>query len=174
MPTHWIISWANSMKRWGWKLYCGYKKLHTRWSFSCHCATILDYYKLIAGESKYISNSIKSDLPRAFQQHPEHSQIPIQFSILILFSFHWESGSISNSFHTLVPDSLKPSWCTATHLELSQDTKSTAWKQWVGRSQCDKRSKTNYLASLIDASILKIHLGHRKGQGKNLGQNISS
>jgi hypothetical protein len=45
--------------------------------------------KLIAGESKNISNSIKSDLPRAFQQqHPEHSQIPIEFSILIPFSFH--------------------------------------------------------------------------------------
>ncbi len=148
--------------------------MHTRWSFSCHCATILDYYKLIAGESKNISNSILSDLPRAFQQHPEHSQIPIQFSILILFSFHWENGSIINSFHTVAPNSLKPSWCMTTYLELSEDTKSTAWKQWVGRSQRDKQSKTNYLASWIDASMLKIPLGQRKGQGKNLGKNISS
>ncbi len=34
-------------------------------------------------------NSIKSDLPRAFQQHQEQPQIPIQFSVLILFNFHW-------------------------------------------------------------------------------------
>jgi hypothetical protein len=33
-------------------------------------------------------NSIKSDLSRAFQQHQQHPQIPIQFSVLILFFFH--------------------------------------------------------------------------------------
>jgi len=32
--------------------------------------------------------SIKSDSPRAFQQHQECSRISIQFSVSILFSFH--------------------------------------------------------------------------------------
>jgi len=54
-------------------------------------------------------DSIESDLLRAVQQHQEHPQIPIQFLvlILILFSFHWENGSIINSFHTVAPTSLK-------------------------------------------------------------------
>jgi hypothetical protein len=30
-------------------------------------------------------------------------KIPIQFSVLILFNFHWENGSIFNSFHTIAP-----------------------------------------------------------------------
>ncbi len=52
--------------------------------------------------------SIKSDLPRAFEQHQECPHIPIQFSVLILFSFCWENGSIINSFfHTVAPNSLK-------------------------------------------------------------------
>jgi len=37
---------------------------------------------------------IKSDLTRAFQQHQQHLQIPMQFSVSILFNFHWENGSI--------------------------------------------------------------------------------
>jgi hypothetical protein len=32
-------------------------------------------------------NSIKSDLPKAFQQHQEHLQIPMQFSVSILYNF---------------------------------------------------------------------------------------
>ncbi len=52
--------------------------------------------------------SIKSDLPRAFQQHQECPHIPIQFSVLILFSFCWENGSIIDSFfHLVAPNSLK-------------------------------------------------------------------
>jgi hypothetical protein len=38
-------------------------------------------------------SSIKSDSLRAFQQHQEHSQIPIQILVLILFNFHWENHS---------------------------------------------------------------------------------
>ncbi len=49
-------------------------------------------------------------------------KIPIQFSVLILFNFHWENGSIFNSFYTIAPNSLKPSQCTSTHRELSKDT----------------------------------------------------
>ncbi len=52
-------------------------------------------------------NSIKPGFWRAFQEHQECFQIPIKFSILILFSFHWENGSIINSFHTIVPNSFK-------------------------------------------------------------------
>jgi hypothetical protein len=32
-------------------------------------------------------NSIKSDLPKAFQQHQEHLQIPMRFSVSISYSF---------------------------------------------------------------------------------------
>ncbi len=56
----------------------------------------------------YEINSIKSDSLRAFQQHKEHLQIPIKFSVSILFNFHWRNGSIINSFHTVAPNSLKP------------------------------------------------------------------
>jgi len=47
-------------------------------------------------------NSTKSDSLRAFQQHQECPQIPIQFSVSILFSFHWKNGSMINSFHSVV------------------------------------------------------------------------
>jgi hypothetical protein len=46
---------------------------------------------------------------------------------LIFFSFHWENGSIINSFHTVAPTSLKPSRCTHTHWVLSENTKSPEW-----------------------------------------------
>jgi len=72
-------------------------------------------------------NSTKSDFQSTLQQHHECLQIPIQFSVSTLFNFHWENGSIINSFHTVVPNSLKPSWCTPTHWKLSKDTKSVAW-----------------------------------------------
>jgi hypothetical protein len=62
----------------------------------------------------------------ALQQHQEHPQSPAQFSVSILFSFHWENGSIINSFHTEAPQSLKPSQCTPTYQELSKDIKSVA------------------------------------------------
>ncbi len=66
-------------------------------------------------------NSIKPGFWRAFQEHQECFQIPIKFSILILFSFHWENGSIINSFHTIAPNSLRPSWCTPTNWQLSEE-----------------------------------------------------
>ncbi len=72
-------------------------------------------------------NSITFDFPSALQQHHERLQIPIQFSVSTLFNFLWKNGSIINSFHTVVPNSLKPSWCTPTHWELFKDTKTPAW-----------------------------------------------
>jgi hypothetical protein len=60
----------------------------------------------------YEINSMKSDLLRAFQEHQELCQIPIQFAVLILFNFHGENGSIISSFHTVAQNSLKPSQCT--------------------------------------------------------------
>jgi hypothetical protein len=71
--------------------------------------------------------SIISDFPRAFQEHQEIPKIPIQFSVSILFNFHWENGSISNSFHTIAPKSLKPSQCTPYSSKLSEDTKRVTW-----------------------------------------------
>ncbi len=57
-------------------------------------------------------NCIEFDSPRAFQKHQECPQILIHFSISILSGFHWENGSIINSFHIIAPNSLKPSQCT--------------------------------------------------------------
>jgi hypothetical protein len=45
------------------------------------------YFSHLSSEN-YEINSIKSDSLRAFQQHQEHPQIPMQFSASILFSFH--------------------------------------------------------------------------------------
>jgi hypothetical protein len=70
-------------------------------------------------------NSIKSELPRAF--HKEHPPISMQFSVLILFNFHWKNSSIINSFHTVAPNSCKSSQCTPTHWELSKDVKNATW-----------------------------------------------
>jgi hypothetical protein len=43
-------------------------------------------------------------------------KIPIQFSsISTLFNFHQKNGSIIYNFHTIAPNSVKPSWCTLTH-----------------------------------------------------------
>jgi len=46
----------------------------------------------------YEINSIKSDWLSGFQHHQQWPQIPIQFSVSILFSFHWENGSKINSY----------------------------------------------------------------------------
>ncbi len=70
-------------------------------------------------------------------------QIPIQFSVLILFNFHW----IINSFHTLAPKSLKQ--VNAPLLiksfpkipRVQHEAMSFRW------SQHDKQNKTNYLVS---------------------------
>jgi hypothetical protein len=50
---------------------------------------------------------------------------------LILFHFHWENGSIINSFHTIAPSSPKPSGCTPTHSELFKGIKGMAWSTMV-------------------------------------------
>jgi hypothetical protein len=95
-------------------------------------------------------NSIKSDWLRAFHQHhQERPQIPMQFSVSILFSFHWENGSIINSFHTVAPNSPKPSQCTPTYLALSEDTKSVASTDvgWEISTWQTKQNNTNCLAS---------------------------
>jgi hypothetical protein len=34
-------------------------------------------------------------------------------------SFHWENGLVINNFHTITPNSLKPSQCTLTYQKLS-------------------------------------------------------
>jgi hypothetical protein len=44
----------------------------------------------------------------------------MQFSISILFNFHWENGLVINIFHIVAPNSPKPSQCTLTHRELSK------------------------------------------------------
>jgi hypothetical protein len=92
-------------------------------------------------------NSIKSDSPRAFQQHQECPQISIQFSVLSLFNFHWEIGSIINCFHTIGLNNLKPSRCTLTYRELSKYTKSVAWSTVMVWEISAWQNKTNCLAS---------------------------
>ncbi len=99
---------------------------------------------------KVLINSIKSDSSKAFQQHQEHSQILIQFSVWVLFKFHSENGSIINSFHIVAPNSLKPSQCTHTHQEKIPRAHREAL--WCGTSQCDK-TKQNKLPCFIDRSV---------------------
>ncbi len=102
-------------------------------------------------------NSIKSDSLRAFRQHQEWPQIPLQFSVSALFSFYWESGSIINSFHTIAPNSLKPSWGTPTHWKLFEDTKSTTWRTvawkisaWQTKENKTEQNKPKQLPCFID------------------------
>jgi hypothetical protein len=75
--------------------------------------------------------SIKSDSPSTFQEHHKHPQIPIEISVSTLFNFHWKNDSIINSFYTIAPSNLKPSWCTFIHWEFSKDTKSIAWSALI-------------------------------------------
>jgi len=77
----------------------------------------IHYFPFFSYENCEIK-SIKFDSPRDFQQHQEHCQIPIFF-----FNFYWKNVSIINSFHTIVPNSLKLSWCTPTHCTLSKNIK---------------------------------------------------
>jgi hypothetical protein len=78
-------------------------------------------------------NFIKFDSSSAFQQHQECFQIPIQFSVLILFYFHWKNGSIINSF-----------------LKTPRVRREAPW---FGRSQGDK-TKQNRLACFIERFLL--------------------
>ncbi len=104
----------------------------------------------------YEINSIESDPLRTFlQQHQECFQIPMQFSVSILFNFHWENGSIINSFYTVTPNSLKPSQCTPTHRELYKDIKSFTWSTplvwaisaWQNKTKQNKGC-VNYIVAL--------------------------
>jgi hypothetical protein len=70
------------------------------------------YLSHLISSEIYEIKSIKSDLLKAFQQHQERPQIPMQFSILILFNFHEKNGSIISIFHTVASKSLKPIRCT--------------------------------------------------------------
>ncbi len=81
------------------------------------------------------------------------------FNFNFFFSFHWENGSMINSFHIVAPNSLEPSRCTlTTHWELSEGTKSVAWSAllWEIFVWQTKQNKTNYLISLIDVRPNKI------------------
>jgi hypothetical protein len=85
---------------------------------------------------------------KVFQQHQECPQISIQFSVLILFNFHWKIGSIINRFHTIALNNFKPSQCTLTHQEFSKHIKSVAWSTVVVIWEISTwQNKTNYLAS---------------------------
>ncbi len=101
------------------------------------------------------TNSVKSNSPRAFQQHQEYPQIPIQFSVSILFRFQWENDSIINSIHTVAPKSLQPNRCTCTHLELFEDTKSMAWSAMIWEIST-WQTKQNKLPCFMDRLFIDI------------------
>jgi hypothetical protein len=56
--------------------------------------------------------NLREESPTGWSSTQDRPQIPIQFSLSILFDFHGENGSMIKSFHTVAPNSLKPSWCT--------------------------------------------------------------
>ncbi len=65
-----------------------------------------------------------SNSPRAFQQHREHFQIPLQFSVSILFTFSLKKMfQQSIPSRTVAPNNLKPSWCNPTYQEIFKNTK---------------------------------------------------
>jgi hypothetical protein len=99
---------------------------------------------LISSENCEIK-SIKSDSLKAFQQHQEHPQIPMQFSTLILFNFHEKNGSIISIFHTVASKSLKPIRCTPTHRELFEYIKSMAWSTVVWEISAWQTKQTTLL-----------------------------
>ncbi len=93
-------------------------------------------------------NLTHEGLPKNTKNTPK---IPMQFSVSILFSFHWENGSIINHFHTVAANSLKPSLCTCTHWEFSEDTKSAAWSLRVWEiSARQNKTKQNKLPCFGD------------------------
>lgn len=70
-------------------------------------------------------------LIEGFHLHQECAQIPIQFSVLVLFSLYWKNDSTINRFHNVTPNRLKPSRCTPIHWELYESTKSMAWSALI-------------------------------------------
>ncbi len=113
-------------------------------------------------------NSIKSGLRIAFQQLQEHLQIPIGFSVSILFRFHWENGPIINSFHTGATNGLKPSCCTTTHQELSEDTESTAWSAmvWEISTWQTKQNQTALLCGMEHHGLGDLSMTNKTKQNK--------
>jgi hypothetical protein len=105
------------------------------------------YFSCLSSENCEIK-SIKSDLwflsttPRTL---PNSNTV----LVWILFSFHWENGSIINSFYTIAPNSLNP---VNTPLLIKSFLKiPRAWHEvrWFGRSQCEKtKQATNCVMSL--------------------------
>jgi len=91
-------------------------------------------------------NSIKFDLPRAFQQHQESTQNPIHFSISILVNFYWKIDSIINSFHTIAPKSLKPSDAHLLIYSFPKIPRAQHEAPWFWKIST-WQNKTNYLAS---------------------------
>ncbi len=129
----------------------------THWGLNWFClpntifAICLNFQQQNPLKNQYVSNvtsenckinSIRSDSPKAFQQHQQQPpQIPIQFSVSILFNFHYENDTIITNFHTIAPNNLKPNHCNSTHWQLSPDTKMRHEAPWFGRYECDKQNK---------------------------------
>ncbi len=105
-----------------------------------------EYLSHLSSENCEI-NSIKSDSPRAFQQHQECPQIPVQFSVSVLSSFHLKNGSIINSFHTIAPSSLKPKSVHPYSLRTFQRYQECDMKHHGLGDNKTKWNKTNYLPS---------------------------
>jgi len=69
-------------------------------------------------------NSIKSDSPEGFPTPPRMTpNFLIQFSVSVLFNFHWKNGSIINSFHTIALKFVKYILLNLAHQELSKNAK---------------------------------------------------
>jgi hypothetical protein len=67
-------------------------------------------------------------LPRAFPNNTKDTpKLQWRFCFQFYLIFIEKNGSIINSFHIIAPNSLKPSQCTLTHQEHSNDTKGTTW-----------------------------------------------
>jgi hypothetical protein len=116
-------------------------------------AIFLEFQEQNSPKNQYLSHLrfeiceikfLKSNSSRAFQQHQEWPQIPTQFSVSVLFKFYWANGSIINSFHTVAPNNLKPSWCTLLIKSFLKIPRTRHKAPWFGRSQHDKQNKTNY------------------------------
>jgi hypothetical protein len=85
-----------------------------------------------------LSNNTKSTL-----------KFPIQFWVLILFNFHWENGSIINSFQAVTPNSLKPSQGTPIHQKLVKNNKSAAWSTMVWEISAWQIKQTTFINRLL-------------------------
>ncbi len=76
-----------------------------------------------------------------------------QNSILILYSFHWESGPIINNLQCSSEQTETKS-VHPTHWRALQRYQEWHEAPWFGTSQGDNQNKTNYLASHTDITTL--------------------